>query len=156
MVFNASFNNISDIVAFSFINRGNQSVRWKTLTCRKSLRNFITLSHNIVSNPIRMWYLLDMVFWLDVYCTQIFYDREAWNWCIIISSFYICTYVIVVCFTFISEPPKRKTIDLENELIYKKWKVQMTQLNNYKENFTMDKWKSTKSQSQTTIYKTYI
>jgi hypothetical protein len=39
MVFNATFNNISCIVAVSFIGDGNQR---KQRTCRKSLTTFIT------------------------------------------------------------------------------------------------------------------
>jgi hypothetical protein len=42
MVFNASFNNISVIVAVSFIGGGKRSTRRKPPTYRKSLRNFIT------------------------------------------------------------------------------------------------------------------
>jgi hypothetical protein len=43
MVFNATFNNISVIVAVSFIGGGNLSTRRKPLTCHKSLTIFITL-----------------------------------------------------------------------------------------------------------------
>ena len=46
MVFNATFNNISVILWWSsFIGGGNQSIKCikiKSLTCRKSLTNFIT------------------------------------------------------------------------------------------------------------------
>ena len=38
---NANFNNISDIVALSFIGGGKRSTRRKSPTCRKSLTNFI-------------------------------------------------------------------------------------------------------------------
>jgi hypothetical protein len=42
MVFNATFNNISDyIVAVSFIGEGNRTNLRKPLTCSKSLTNFI-------------------------------------------------------------------------------------------------------------------
>ena len=40
MVFNATFNNISVIVAVSFIGGGNQSTWKKPPTCHKSLTNF--------------------------------------------------------------------------------------------------------------------
>jgi hypothetical protein len=40
MVFIVTFNNISDIVAVSFIGGGSQRTRRKPLTCRKSLTNF--------------------------------------------------------------------------------------------------------------------
>lgn len=33
-----------------------------------------------------------------------------------------------------TDPPKKKTLDLENELIFKKWKIQMAKLKNHKEN----------------------
>jgi hypothetical protein len=42
MVFSAPFNNISFIVVVSFTGGGKRSTRRKPLTCRKSLRNFIT------------------------------------------------------------------------------------------------------------------
>jgi hypothetical protein len=42
MVFNATFNNISAIVAVNFIGGGNRRTQRKPLTCRKSLTNFIT------------------------------------------------------------------------------------------------------------------
>jgi hypothetical protein len=42
MVFNATFNNISVIVAVSFIGGGNLSTRRKPPTCHKSLTIFIT------------------------------------------------------------------------------------------------------------------
>jgi hypothetical protein len=42
MVFNATFNNISVIVAVSFIGGGNRSTMRKPLTCCKLLTNFIT------------------------------------------------------------------------------------------------------------------
>ena len=42
---NATFNNIS--VAVSFVCGGNQNIRRKPPTCRKSRQ---TLSHNVVSN----------------------------------------------------------------------------------------------------------
>jgi hypothetical protein len=42
MVFNATFNNISAIVAVSFIGGANRSTLRKPPTCRKSLTNFIT------------------------------------------------------------------------------------------------------------------
>jgi len=41
MVFNATFNNISYIVAVSFIDGGNWSIQRKPTTRRKSLTNFI-------------------------------------------------------------------------------------------------------------------
>jgi len=42
MVFNATFINISIIMAVSFIGGGNQSTVRKPPTCRKLLTNFIT------------------------------------------------------------------------------------------------------------------
>jgi len=42
MVFNATFNNISVIVAVSFIGVGNRSTSRKPPTCHKSLTNCIT------------------------------------------------------------------------------------------------------------------
>jgi len=42
IVFHTTFNNISVIVAASFICGGNRSNRRKRPTCRKSLTNFIT------------------------------------------------------------------------------------------------------------------
>jgi len=42
MVFNATFNNISIIMAVSFIGGGNWSTRRKSPTCLKSLTNLIT------------------------------------------------------------------------------------------------------------------
>jgi len=42
MVFSATFNNISVILAVSFIGGGNRSTQRKSPTCRKSLTNFIT------------------------------------------------------------------------------------------------------------------
>jgi hypothetical protein len=43
MVFNATFNNISDIYrGGQFIGGGNQSIKKKPQTCRKLLTNFIT------------------------------------------------------------------------------------------------------------------
>ena len=46
MVFNATFNNISEyfsyVVEVSFIGGGNQSTLRQTPTCHKSLTNFIT------------------------------------------------------------------------------------------------------------------
>jgi hypothetical protein len=42
MVFNATFNDILEIVAVSFIGEGNRSTRRKPPTCYKSPTNFIT------------------------------------------------------------------------------------------------------------------
>jgi hypothetical protein len=50
MILNATFSNISVIVAVSFIDGENRNIQRKPPTCRKSLT---TLSHNVVTSTPR-------------------------------------------------------------------------------------------------------
>jgi len=64
MAFNVTFNNISDIVAVSFIGGGNRSTGRKSSTCCKSLRNFIT--QFVVITPYVNDHLLFCLKWQEI------------------------------------------------------------------------------------------